>query len=115
LIKYKNKEILKTKMSETNNKTDWSKRELGALWKKKSATQTYLTGHLSFEDGERISVVVFSNKNKKNENAPDFRIYVSEKAQGSKPVQAVSAVPAKKVVAKTPVKAVVQEEDEDIL
>ncbi len=103
-------------MSETNNKTDWSKRELGALWKKKSATQTYLTGHLSFEDGERISVVVFSNKNKKNENAPDFRIYVSEKAQGSKPVQtAASAAPVKKVVAKAPVKAVVQEEDEDIL
>ena len=89
-------------MSETNNKTDWSKRELGALWKKKSATQTYLTGHLSFEDGERINVVVFSNKNKKNENAPDFRIYVS-------------ATPVKKVVAKAPVKAVVQEEDEDIL
>lgn len=103
-------------MSETNNKTDWSKRELGALWKKKSATQTYLTGHLSFEDGERINVVVFSNKNKKNENAPDFRIYVSEKAQGSKPVQATaSATPVKKVVAKAPVKAVLQEEDEDIL
>jgi uncharacterized protein (DUF736 family) len=103
-------------MSETNNKTDWSKRELGALWKKKSATQTYLTGHLSFEDGERINVVVFSNKNKKNENAPDFRIYVSEKTQGGKPVQATaSATPVKKVVAKAPVKAVVQEEDEDIL
>lgn len=101
-------------MSE-NNKTDWSKRELGALWKKKSATQTYLTGHLSFEDGERINVVVFSNKNKKNDKAPDFRIYVSEqKQQGSKP--AVASTQVKKVV-KAPVKQVVEvaEEDEDIL
>ena len=101
-------------MSE-NNKTDWSKRELGALWKKKSATQTYLTGHLSFEDGERINVVVFSNKNKKNDKAPDFRIYVSEqKQQTAKP--AVVATPVKKVV-KAPLKQVVEatEEDEDIL
>jgi len=100
-------------MSE-NNKTDWSKRELGALWKKKSATQTYLTGHLSFEDGERINVVVFSNKNKKNDKAPDFRIYVSEqKQQASKP--AVASTPVKKVV-KAPVKQVASlEEDEDIL
>jgi hypothetical protein len=102
-------------MSETNNKTDWSKRELGALWKKKSATQTYLSGHLSLEGGERINVVVFSNKNKKNENAPDFRVYVSEKTQSSKPAQAASTEPLKKVVAKTPVASVVQEEDEDIL
>lgn len=95
-------------MSE-NNKTDWSKRELGALWKKKSATQTYLTGHLSFEDGERINVVVFSNKNKKNDKAPDFRIYVSEQKQ-----QTVAATPVKKVVKAQP-KVTVQEEDEDIL
>jgi len=100
-------------MSE-NNKTDWSKRELGALWKKKSATQTYLTGHLSFEDGERINVVVFSNKNKKNDKAPDFRIYVSEqKQQASKP--AVASTPVKKVV-NAPVKQVASlEEDEDLL
>jgi len=98
-------------MSETNNKTDWSKRELGALWKKKSTTQTYLTGHLSFEDGERINVVVFSNKNKKNDKAPDFRIYVSEQ----KPQANASVASTHKKVVKTPVKAVVQEEDEDIL
>lgn len=97
-------------MSE-NNKTDWSKRELGALWKKKSATQTYLTGHLSFEDGERINVVIFSNKNKKNDKAPDFRVYVSEQ----KPQAAAPVASTQKKVVKAPVKAVVQEEDEDIL
>lgn len=99
-------------MSE-NNKTDWSKRELGALWKKKSATQTYLTGHLSFEDGERINVVVFSNKNKKNDKAPDFRVYVSEpKTQAAKPVTQTASAPKKYV--KAAVKSTV-EEDEDIL
>jgi uncharacterized protein (DUF736 family) len=101
-------------MSENNKTNDWSKRELGALWKKKGATQTYLTGHLSFEDGERINVVVFSNKNKKNDKAPDFRVYVSEpKAQASKP--AVDTASTSKKFVKAPVKAVVQEEDEDIL
>lgn len=100
-------------MSENNKATDWSKRELGALWKKKSATQTYLTGHLSFEDGERINVVIFSNKNKKNDKAPDFRVYVSEpKTQAAKPVAQVTSAPKKYV--KAAVKATV-EEDEDIL
>lgn len=98
-------------MSENTKANDWSKRELGALWKKKSPTQTYLTGHLSLQDGERINVVVFSNKNKKNDKAPDFRVYVSEQ----KPQAAANnAVQPKKVV-KAPVKQVVQEEDEDIL
>ena len=101
-------------MSENTKSNDWSKRELGALWKKKSATQTYLTGHLSFEDGERINVVVFSNKNKKNEKAPDFRVYVSEpKGQNAKPAAQSASAPKKYV--KTPVKASVVEEDEDIL
>lgn len=98
-------------MSENKKANDWSKRELGALWKKKSATQTYLTGHLSFEDGERINVVVFSNKNKKNDKAPDFRVYVSEQ----RPQAAAPAASSQKKFVKAPVKAVVQEEDEDIL
>lgn len=103
--------------TDTNGKTDWSKRELGALWKKKSATQTYLSGHLSFEDGERMNVIIFSNKNKKSENAPDFRVYVSEKPQAksaSASTPTPSIAPAKKAVAKTPAAAVI-EEDEDIL
>jgi uncharacterized protein (DUF736 family) len=102
-------------MSENNKTNDWSKRELGALWKKKSATQTYLTGHLSFEDGERINVVVFSNKNKKNDKAPDFRIYVSEPKTQTAQKPAAPVASATKKFTKAPVKVAVQEEDEDIL
>ena len=67
--------------------------ELGALWKRqaRNSGQTYLAGHLKggeFGD-EGVKVVVFSNKNKTNERAPDFRIYKS-KPMGGEEVQASS-------------------------
>ena len=73
-------------MSETNqnNNGDWSKREIGALWLRKSAAGTkYLSGHIETGDDEGIEsektrVVVFSNKDKKNDKAPDYRMYLSE-------------------------------------
>lgn len=66
---------------ENNNKTDWSKRDIGALWKRESATQKYLSGYVKIDElgiEREVKVVVFSNKNKKdNAKAPDYRIYVS--------------------------------------
>jgi len=112
-------------MSETtNNKTDWSKRDIGALWKRKSATQTYLSGYVKVDEfglEKQLKVIVFSNKSKKdNEKAPDFRIYVAEdKSSGQETVAAatqnVSAktVPTKSVQVKKAVTVV--EEEEDIL
>ena len=106
-------------MSETNNKTDWSKLELGALWKRKSATQTYLSGYIKVDEfgtQKEVKVVVFSNKSKKdNEKAPDFRVYLSEpKKNGeNKSVEVTKSAPvatAKKVAVVT-----AASEDEDIL
>ena len=62
-----------------NNKTDWSTRELGALWKNQGRSQTYLTGHVTPPGAsEPVKVIVFSNKNKNKDNQPDFRVYLSE-------------------------------------
>jgi len=75
-------------MSETSSnkdKGDWSKREIGALWLRKSAAgNKYLSGHVAtaedegLEEGSREKIIVFANKDKKNEKAPDYRIYKSE-------------------------------------
>lgn len=53
------------------------RQELGALWKRQGKNETYLTGYVSDWDGSKRKIVVFSSKNKKNENQPDFRIYES--------------------------------------
>lgn len=75
-------------MSEETKKTDWQKREVGALWKKESPSQKYFSGHVKTDDyGEEklLKVVVFSNRHKSKENHPDFRIYTVDDAQTSKP------------------------------
>lgn len=104
-------------MENKENKTDWSKRDIGALWKREGKNQKYLSGYVKVEGSdEEVKVVVFANKNKKdNERAPDYRIYVSAplETQGStKPVSVKQAVPA---VVKTKKVEKVVEEDEDIL
>lgn len=67
--------------SSNNNKTDWSKRDVGALWKRESTTQKYLSGYVKVDElgiERELKVIVFSNKNKKdNPKAPDYRIYLS--------------------------------------
>ena len=73
-----------------NNQSEWQKRELGALWKRTSQSgQTYLSGHVVVDElgtEKKIKVVVFSNKDKKNERAPDYRVYKSKdlKEEGTK-------------------------------
>jgi len=76
----------------TGNTNENNNEELGALWKRtaRNSGQTYLAGHLKggeFGD-EGVKVVVFSNKNKTNERAPDFRIYKSKPVDGSEPAPA---------------------------
>ena len=60
----------------------WNDGEIGALWTKQSRgnSQKYMTGHFKNSQGEKTDVVIFSNKDKKNEKAPDFRVYLSEKS-----------------------------------
>lgn len=60
--------------------SDWQKRELGALWTKVSKNGAkYLRGKLKLETGD-INVMVFPTKEKRNENSPDFVIYLDDSA-----------------------------------
>ena len=68
-------------MSNDTKESEWKKRERGALWKKEGKNQNYLTGVIKSLDGMgqevKNKVIVFANKNKTSENAPDFIIYES--------------------------------------
>lgn len=73
-------------MSE-ENKIDWNKRELGALWRREGKNQNYLSGFIKvgeFGVEREYKLVIFTNKNKsKNPKAPDFVVYQSEDRNGS--------------------------------
>lgn len=75
-------------------KTDWSKRDIGALWKRESSTQKYLSGYVKIDElgiESEVKIIVFSNKNKKdNQKAPDYRIYLSKPTEKSQPAAKVS-------------------------
>jgi uncharacterized protein (DUF736 family) len=60
----------------TNNKSEWAEREMGALWKRENSNQKYLTGKIKV-DGVEKNVVIFSNKHKQKDTHPDFRVYLS--------------------------------------
>lgn len=75
-------------MSDTKTNTEWSNREVGALWLNvnQKTNEKYLTGHINNE-----KVIMFKNKFKdENPKAPDFRIY-KQKDQEEK--ASVSAEP----------------------
>ena len=65
-----------------NVSSEWSNREIGALWKRvaKSSGQKYLAGHITVDElgtEKKLKVIVFQNKYKENnEKAPDLRIYI---------------------------------------
>ena len=118
--------------SATKNANEWQKREIGALWKRVSSPsssypkgRTYLTGKLKIDElGEEktVNVVVFSNVDKKNDKAPDFRIYISKDANERAAAAAATttngaAVAAKTVAAAAPGRATqpAVEVDEEIL
>ena len=70
-------------MTEQNSeqKNEWAERECGALWKKESPTQEYWSGHFVVADDngvdKKVKVVIFTNKHKKKDSHPDFRVYKS--------------------------------------
>ena len=75
--------------NDTANKSQ--REELGALWKRQGKNQTYLTGYINKANGEKVKIVVFSSKNKKSENQPDFRIYESLPMEGRPSTSTTSA------------------------
>ena len=89
------------------NKDNSSKKdsqELGALWKKQSKNggQKYLAGHIVVEDDmgveTKIKVVVFANREKKNERYPDFRILKSKDFSNVKEAEVSKAAEVSKEV-----------------
>lgn len=63
-------------------KVDWKKLEMGALWVKENASETRFSGKITL-NGKEIKVVVFPNKYKDTETKPDFRIYVAPESYDS--------------------------------
>ena len=58
----------------TEKKSEWQEREIGALWKQSGKNQNYLSGHINDE-----KVVIFTNRGKtENPKAPDFRVSKSK-------------------------------------
>ncbi len=68
--------------TEKKSDNDWSKREMGALWRREGKSQNYLSGYVKFGEfgtEKEVRVIVFTNKGKsKNPKAPDFVIYESQ-------------------------------------
>lgn len=64
----------------SNEKKDWSKVEIGALWKKEGGGQSFYSGKVKVGKTE-VDVVCFSNKYKTEDKHPDIRIYISEPKQ----------------------------------
>ena len=94
-----------TNTTNTNGKTDWTKMELGALWRRQSSKgEKYLTGTLKFTEGvaagQQVQVIIFSNKDKTAENQPDLRVYLSEKTNSAtaQPIVKASTKPTAKAV-----------------
>jgi len=93
--------------------------ELGALWKRQGKNQTYLTGYINKANGEKTKIVVFSSKNKKSQNQPDFRIYESIPMEGrlaiSEPQKAAAPIAKAKAYENKPFakKAQTFQDDDD--
>ena len=69
-------------MTEQNSEqNEWAKREIGALWEKESPSQKYFSGHFTVADAngveQKVRVVIFTNKHKKKDTHPDYRVYKS--------------------------------------
>jgi uncharacterized protein (DUF736 family) len=74
-----------------SNTNDWKEREIGALWKKQSSNQKYLSGKMKV-GGEEVSVVIFTNRYKEEgSNQPDFRVYTERKREEEPQAAATAA------------------------
>jgi uncharacterized protein (DUF736 family) len=107
--------------TQTATREKWGNKEIGALWMKVSQNkgQKYMTGHIQTELEGKVDVVIFTNKDKKNDKAPDFRIYLSDKkqTQGQNQKTATAASPVRTAKPQKPAEATVSgaEDDDGIL
>lgn len=54
---------------------------IGALWAKKSGSQSFLSGEVEI-DGVKTRIVVFKNNRKEKETHPDYNILLAGERQG---------------------------------
>ena len=75
-------------MSDTSTaaQEEWRKREIGALWKRQSSSQKYLSGKVKlpeYYNEQEFGIVVFTNRFKEEgSKQPDFRVYLERKREG---------------------------------
>jgi|TARA_R110000823_G_scaffold23696_9_gene70469 hypothetical protein len=85
--------------TEKKSDNDWSKREMGALWRREGKSQNYLSGYVKFGEfgtEKEVRVIVFTNKGKsKNPKAPDFVIYESQELNAESATTTTTATAAK--------------------
>lgn len=76
-----------THSAETKTTSEWRKREMGALWKKDGKSQQFYSGFVKIGKGtaeeKEVRVVIFLNKMKSSDNAPDLIVYESTEKNGS--------------------------------
>ncbi len=59
--------------SKNQNKQEWVDVARLSLWAKESKNgNKFLSGVFELEDGRKVSIRIFSNHNKKQENSPDY-------------------------------------------
>ena len=64
--------------------SEWTKREMGALWMKDGKTQKFYSGFLKLkgendnDPEEEVSIIIFANRHKNSDKAPDLIVYRSE-------------------------------------
>ena len=52
-----------------------AEKSIGALWSKEGKNGTYMTGTIELEEGQKVSIVIFSNDKGGVETRPDYRIF----------------------------------------
>lgn len=101
---------------ENKSQNEWQKREIGALWKRKSASQSYLSGHIdvskadAFLGDSKLKFVVFSNRYKEKDSHPDYRVYLSKEDSAQS-----DETPTKKENVSAPETKEIDNPDEEIL
>lgn len=91
--------------------------EIGALWAKESGSgMKYYSGVITIEGAEPLNIVVFLNKKKASEKAPDARILISRPREEEAPKKAAGkkvAAPSKPPKKVAPPKRAVDEDEEE--
>jgi pseudouridine-5'-phosphate glycosidase len=108
-------------MSNEAPKNNWDNKELGVLWKRESKAkgEKFLTGVINLKNvglpDKDVSVIIFSNKNKKKDNHPDLRIYVSEERNGGTTTTATRATRTAPAATTAPVAATAPAQDNELI